>query len=36
MIEDDYVDNIIPLPNATIKISTEVIEYFKKHGEAVQ
>ncbi|KAG9131285.1 hypothetical protein Leryth_006151 [Lithospermum erythrorhizon] len=34
MIEDDCVDNSIPLPNVTSKILSKVIEYCKKHVEA--
>ncbi|KAL3813400.1 hypothetical protein ACJIZ3_014668 [Penstemon smallii] len=31
MIEDDCVDNTIPLPNVTSKIMSKVIEYCKRH-----
>ncbi|GMI91346.1 ARABIDOPSIS SKP1 HOMOLOGUE 1, UFO INTERACTING PROTEIN 1, S phase kinase-associated protein 1 [Hibiscus trionum] len=34
MIEDDCVDNGIPLPNVTSKILSKVIEYCKKHVDA--
>jgi len=34
MIEDDCVDNGIPLPNVTGAILAKVIEYCKKHVEA--
>ncbi|KAL1557128.1 SKP1-like protein 1A [Salvia divinorum] len=34
MIEDDCVDNIIPIPNVTGKILSKVIEYCKMHVEA--
>ncbi|XP_028223017.1 SKP1-like protein 1A [Glycine soja] len=34
MIEDNYVDNKVPLPNATNKILAEVIKYCKKHVDA--
>lgn len=34
MIEGDWADNGIPVPNATSKILTKVIEYCKKHVEA--
>ncbi|XP_074312933.1 SKP1-like protein 1B [Silene latifolia] len=34
MIEDDCVDNAIPLPNVTAKILSKVIEYCKKHVDA--
>ncbi|KAL5577680.1 hypothetical protein UlMin_019379 [Ulmus minor] len=33
MIEDNCVDNGIPLPNVTSKILSKVIEYCKKHVE---
>ncbi|KAG5599700.1 hypothetical protein H5410_031070, partial [Solanum commersonii] len=33
MIEDDYANTIIPLPNVTSKILTKVIEYCKRHVE---
>ncbi|KAK6786296.1 hypothetical protein RDI58_014821 [Solanum bulbocastanum] len=33
MIEDDYDNTIIPLPNVTSKISAKVIEYCKQHLE---
>ncbi|KAL3840888.1 hypothetical protein ACJIZ3_025479 [Penstemon smallii] len=32
MIEDECVDNTIPLPNVTSKIMTKVIEYCKRHA----
>ncbi|KAL3813459.1 hypothetical protein ACJIZ3_014727 [Penstemon smallii] len=32
MIEDDCVDNTIPLPNVTSKIMAKVIEYCKRHA----
>jgi S-phase kinase-associated protein 1 len=35
MIEDDSTDNGIPLPNVTSKILAKVVEYCKKHVEAV-
>ncbi|CAJ2646642.1 SKP1-like protein 1A-like [Trifolium pratense] len=35
MIEDDCADSGIPLPNVTSKILAKVIEYCKKHVEAV-
>ncbi|MQM04606.1 hypothetical protein Taro_037408 [Colocasia esculenta] len=35
MIEDECADNGIPLPNVTSKILSKVIEYCKKHVEAV-
>ncbi|KAF5786277.1 putative S-phase kinase-associated protein [Helianthus annuus] len=31
MIEDDYADTTIPLPNVTSNILSKVIEYCKKH-----
>jgi len=31
MIEDDFTDNGIPLPNVNSKILTKVIEYYNKH-----
>ncbi|CAA7030722.1 unnamed protein product [Microthlaspi erraticum] len=34
MVEDDCVDNGVPLPNVTSKILSKVIEYCKKHVEA--
>ncbi|XP_072967792.1 SKP1-like protein 1B [Typha angustifolia] len=34
MIEDDCVENSIPLPNVTSKILSKVIEYCKKHVDA--
>ncbi|XP_047976291.1 SKP1-like protein 1A [Salvia hispanica] len=34
MIEDDCVDNIIPIPNVTGKILSKVMEYCKKHVDA--
>ncbi|KAF2596994.1 hypothetical protein F2Q68_00009163 [Brassica cretica] len=34
MVEDDCVDNGIPLPNVTSKILAKVIEYCKKHVDA--
>ncbi|CAN8240127.1 unnamed protein product [Cochlearia groenlandica] len=34
MVEDDCVDNGVPLPNVTSKILAKVIEYCKKHVEA--
>ncbi|KAM3194022.1 hypothetical protein ACQJBY_070587 [Aegilops geniculata] len=34
MIEDDCVDNGIPLPNVNSKILSKVIEYCKKHVQA--
>lgn len=34
MIEDDCVDNAIPLPNVTSRILAKVIEYCRKHVEA--
>ncbi|KAG6422694.1 hypothetical protein SASPL_113072 [Salvia splendens] len=34
MIEDDCVDNVIPIPNVTGKILSKVIEYCKKHVDA--
>ncbi|XP_057794887.1 SKP1-like protein 1A [Salvia miltiorrhiza] len=34
MIEDDCVDNVIPLPNVTGKILSKVIEYCKRHVDA--
>ncbi|CAM8938350.1 unnamed protein product [Rhodiola kirilowii] len=36
MVEDDCADNGIPLPNVTSKILAKVIEYCKKHVEAVK
>ncbi|KAK6775942.1 hypothetical protein RDI58_026943 [Solanum bulbocastanum] len=33
MVEDDYVSNVIPLPNVHSKTMTNVIEYWKKHSE---
>ncbi|XP_010416502.1 PREDICTED: SKP1-like protein 1A [Camelina sativa] len=33
MVEDDCVDNGVPLPNVTSKILAKVIEYCKKHVE---
>ncbi|XP_050364779.1 SKP1-like protein 1A [Argentina anserina] len=36
MIEDDCADNGIPLPNVTSKILAKVIEYCKKHVDAVK
>nr|DAD46739.1 TPA_asm: hypothetical protein HUJ06_016676 [Nelumbo nucifera] len=33
MIEEDCIDNGIPLPNVTSKILCKVIEYCKKHVE---
>ncbi|KAJ1692620.1 hypothetical protein LUZ63_009318 [Rhynchospora breviuscula] len=35
MIEDDCAENGIPLPNVTSKILSKVIEYCKKHVDAV-
>lgn len=35
MIEDDCADSGIPLPNVTSKILAKVIEYCKKHVDAV-
>ncbi|KAK6115166.1 hypothetical protein DH2020_034918 [Rehmannia glutinosa] len=35
MIEDDCADNVIPLPNVTGKILSKVIEYCKRHVDAV-
>ncbi|KAF2592102.1 hypothetical protein F2Q70_00044519 [Brassica cretica] len=34
MVEDDCVDNGVPLPNVTSKILAKVIEYCKKHVDA--
>ncbi|CAN8234521.1 unnamed protein product [Cochlearia groenlandica] len=34
MVEDDCIENGIPLPNVTSKILAKVIEYCKKHVEA--
>ncbi|AAF26761.1 SKP1-like protein 1A [Arabidopsis thaliana] len=34
MVEDDCVDNGVPLPNVTSKILAKVIEYCKRHVEA--
>ncbi|EOA35836.1 hypothetical protein CARUB_v10021077mg [Capsella rubella] len=34
MVEDDCVENGVPLPNVTSKILAKVIEYCKKHVEA--
>lgn len=34
MIEDDCVDNAIPLPNVTSRILAKVIEYCRKHVES--
>ncbi|GFP99752.1 skp1-like protein 1a [Phtheirospermum japonicum] len=34
MIEDDYANNVIPLPNVTSKILSKVIEYCKRHVDA--
>ncbi|CAH8385279.1 unnamed protein product [Eruca vesicaria subsp. sativa] len=34
MVEDDCVDNGIPLPNVTSKILPKVIENCKKHVDA--
>ncbi|KAE8715568.1 SKP1-like protein 1B [Hibiscus syriacus] len=34
MIEDDCVENGIPLPNVTSKILSKIIEYCKKHVQA--
>ncbi|KAF8110940.1 hypothetical protein N665_0077s0003 [Sinapis alba] len=34
MVQDDCIDNGVPLPNVTSKILTKVIEYCKKHVEA--
>ncbi|KAL0695136.1 hypothetical protein Bca4012_062316 [Brassica carinata] len=34
LVEDDCVDNGVPLPNVTSKILAKVIEYCKKHVEA--
>ncbi|KAF3446810.1 hypothetical protein FNV43_RR11990 [Rhamnella rubrinervis] len=36
MIEDDCADNGIPLPNVTSKILSKVIEYCRKHVEALK
>ncbi|WMV33059.1 hypothetical protein MTR67_026444 [Solanum verrucosum] len=36
MIEDDYANTIIPLPNVTSKILTKVIEYSKHHVEVLK
>ncbi|TQD91623.1 hypothetical protein C1H46_022806 [Malus baccata] len=33
MVEDDYANNAIPLPNVTSHIVTKVIEYGQKHVE---
>ncbi|KAG5599702.1 hypothetical protein H5410_031072 [Solanum commersonii] len=33
MIEDDYDNTVIPLPNITSKILVKVIEYCKNHLE---
>ncbi|KAB2621319.1 S-phase kinase-associated protein 1-like protein 6 [Pyrus ussuriensis x Pyrus communis] len=33
MVEDDYANNAIPLPNVTSHIVTKVIEYGRKHVE---
>lgn len=35
MIEDDCADTSIPLPNVTSKILAKVIEYCKRHVDAV-
>nr|BAB85606.1 kinetochore protein [Brassica juncea] len=34
MVEDDCIENGIPLPNVTSKILAKVIEYCKKHVDA--
>ncbi|KAF3522536.1 hypothetical protein F2Q69_00047922 [Brassica cretica] len=34
MVEDDCVDNGVPLPNVTSEILAKVIEYCKKHVKA--
>ncbi|KAI3959295.1 hypothetical protein MKW98_018885 [Papaver atlanticum] len=36
MIEDDYADNGIPLPNVTSKIMSLVVQYCKKYVETPQ
>ncbi|KAK6773626.1 hypothetical protein RDI58_028864 [Solanum bulbocastanum] len=33
MVEDDFVSNVIPLPNVDSKTMNKVIQYWKKHSE---
>uniref|UniRef100_A0A3Q7GAS7 SKP1-like protein n=1 Tax=Solanum lycopersicum TaxID=4081 RepID=A0A3Q7GAS7_SOLLC len=33
MVEDDYVSNVILLPNVDSKTMAKIIEYWKKHSE---
>ncbi|KAM0049180.1 putative S-phase kinase-associated protein [Helianthus debilis subsp. tardiflorus] len=36
MIEDDYANTTVPLPNVTSMIISKVIEYCKKHVESAK